>query len=248
MTTISYQLYCSRNFPPLEDTLSMLAGLGFKEVEGWGGQYDDPVRLRELCDAAGVTMTTGHMGLAMLEDTPEKAVTTAKTMGMKAVMVPAIGPDERNMDAAGWEAFGKRLAEAGKPILDAGLKFGWHNHDFEFKDLGGSDLPLDLIAAGSDDISLELDLGWTKRAGKDPIEWIDKYADRIIAVHVKDIAPEGENADEDGWADVGHGVMDWAALNKHLQSKGITHYVLEHDNPSDHERFARRSMETLKSL
>lgn len=44
-------------------------------------------------------------------------------------------PDQRPADAAGWFAFGKRLQQAGKPFADAGLTFGWHNHDFEFKAL-----------------------------------------------------------------------------------------------------------------
>ncbi|EAR50588.1 hypothetical protein OG2516_12091 [Oceanicola granulosus HTCC2516] len=248
MPTISYQLYCSRNFPPLGDTLSMLSGLGFKQVEGFGGLYDDPAKLKEQLDENGLTMTTGHFGLPMIEDTPEKAIEVARTMNMSTVLVPAIPPEMRPTDAAGWSAFGKRLAEAGKPVLDAGYKFGWHNHAFEFDKVDGDDLPLDLILAGSDDLALELDLGWVRVAGHDPAAWVEKYADRIVAVHVKDIAPDGEATDEDGWADVGHGIMDWPALHEKLQGKGIDHYVLEHDNPKDHERFARRSMETLKTL
>ena len=41
MTDLSYQLYSSRNFPPLADTLSMLADLGYAQVEGYGGLYED---------------------------------------------------------------------------------------------------------------------------------------------------------------------------------------------------------------
>ena len=41
MTDLSYQLYSSRNFPPLADTLSMLSDLGYSQVEGYGGLYDD---------------------------------------------------------------------------------------------------------------------------------------------------------------------------------------------------------------
>ena len=47
------------------------------------------------------------------------------------------------------------------------------------------------------------------RGGADPLEWMRPYGNRITAVHVKDIAPAGESADEDGWADVGHGTVDW---------------------------------------
>ena len=59
MTDFSYQLYSSRNYPPLADTLSMLSGLGYTQVEGYGGVYgpgSDPVKLRALLDERGLSM------------------------------------------------------------------------------------------------------------------------------------------------------------------------------------------------
>ena len=55
--SISYQLYCSRNFPPLADTLAMLSKAGFTEVEGYGGLYGDVPALKAALDAAGLRMT-----------------------------------------------------------------------------------------------------------------------------------------------------------------------------------------------
>ena len=46
----------------------------------------------------------------------------------------------------------------------------------------------------------------------DPIAELKRYAGRIEAVHVKDIAPAGQCVDEDGWADPGFGVLDWSTL------------------------------------
>ncbi len=244
MTTIAYQLYCSRNFPPLADTLAMLAAAGYAAVEGFGGLYADPAALKAGLDANGLTMPSGHFGLDMVEGDPDRAIHVARTLGTQKVIVPHIGKDQRPADAAGWEAFGKRLAAAGKPIQDAGFTFGWHNHDFELADLGGGVTPLDLIAAAG--VDLELDLGWVRVAGHDPVAWVQKYAGRIMAVHVKDIANDGEAVDEDGWADVGYGIMDWAAIKTALDVAGISHYVVEHDNPKDHKRFATRSLATIK--
>jgi sugar phosphate isomerase/epimerase len=245
MTTIAYQLYCSRNFPPLSDTLAMLAGVGFTAVEGFGGLYGDPEALKAGLDANGLTMPSGHFGLDMVENDPARAIHVARTLGTQKVIVPHIAADGRPSDTAGWEAFAKRLAAAGKPIQDAGFTFGWHNHDFELADLGGGVTPLDLIAAAG--VDLELDLGWVRVAGHDPVAWIQKYADRIMAVHIKDIARDGEAVDEDGWADVGYGIMDWAAIKPALDAAGISHYVVEHDNPKDHTRLATRSLATIKS-
>ncbi len=244
--SISYQLYCSRNFPSLTDTLAMLAKAGFTEVEGYGGLYGDPAALAAQLNRAGLAMTSGHFNLDMVENDPTTAIATARTLGIKKVFVPYIDADQRPTDAAGWADFGARLAKMGKPITDAGLVFGWHNHDFELLDLGGGETPLDHIANAG--VKLELDLGWVGVAGHDPVAWIGKYAGQISAVHMKDIARDGEAVDEDGWADVGHGIMDWAAIKGALDAAGISHMVVEHDNPKDHTRFATRSIATLKAL
>ncbi|WFE73358.1 sugar phosphate isomerase/epimerase [Roseinatronobacter sp. S2] len=248
MPTISYQLYCSRNFPPLAETLAMIAATGFTNVEGYGGLFDDIPALKAMLDAEGLHMSSSHMGLDLVEGDPDRAVSIATGLGMSRVYVPHLAPDQRPKDGAGWTAFGKRLAKAGAPLRDAGLVFGWHNHDFELDDLGSGDTPLDMIITASDELSLELDLGWLRFAGHDPLAWIAKYGSRISAVHVKDIAPNGSCTDEDGWADMGHGVMDWNAIMPALATAGISHFVMEHDNPKDHARFASRSLATLKTF
>lgn len=248
MPRISYQLYCSRNFPPLTDTLQMLADAGFSEVEGFGGLLGDPSALKAALDGAGLKMTSCHVGLDMLESDPAGTVALLQDLGVEKAFVPHLMPDQRPTDSAGWTAFAQRLDAAGQVLRDACMTFGWHNHDFEFVATPEGDLPIDLIAQASDGMMLELDLGWVLRAGHDPVAWIGKYAGKIASVHVKDIAPAGEATDEDGWADVGHGVQDWAAIHAALQGAGIDHYVIEHDNPNDHTRFATRSIASLKSL
>ena len=94
-----------------------------------------------------------------------------------------------------------------------------------------------------------MDVAWVVRGGADPLPWIEKHGKRIVAVHVKDIAKPGEGLDEDGWSDVGHGTIDWAGLIKALRAKSAGQYfVMEQDNPNDIERFARRSIASVKSL
>ena len=242
MTNISYQLYCSRNFPPMSETLKMLEGAGFTEVEGYGALFDDIDALKMAFEGRSLKMTSSHVAVEVLEESPTKIIEIAKDFGMRTICGPYLADDERPTDAAGWTAFGERLAKIGAPFVAAGINFGWHNHDFELVALDTGEFPMDLMMVAAPDMKLELDLGWVKRAGQDPVDWINKYAGRIAAAHIKDIAPEGENADEDGWADVGHGIMDWAAIHAALQATGVDHYVVEHDNPSDHQRFAARSL------
>ena len=92
-----------------------------------------------------------------------------------------------------------------------------------------------------------MDLAWLVKGGQEPIAWMDKYGDRITALHVKDIAPAGQALDEDGWADVGHGVLDWKALLAAAKKKTkVKYYVAEHDKPLDAMRFGRRSIAAIK--
>lgn len=250
MTTLSYQLYSSRNFPPLDKTLKMVADLGYKQVEGYGALYaslDDLDGLKAALSENGLTMPSGHVGLDMVEGDPKRVIRIARELGMTHVFVPYLMPADRPATDNGWRAFGARLEKAGKPLKDAGLAFGWHNHDFEFSKDGGAH-PLDLILEGGPELDLELDVAWVVRGGQDPAAWIAKLADRLVAAHVKDIAPKGECADEDGWADVGQGTMDWAGLMTALKRAGCQLFVLEHDNPSDDARFASRSIAFLNSL
>lgn len=240
---VAYQLYCSRNFPPLDDTLRMLAEAGYEAVEGYGGLYGDLGALKAGLDRNGLSMPSGHFGLDMVEADPRRTVEVARALGVQKVFVPWVAPESRGTDLVSWRAFAGRVAAALRPVRDEGFVVGWHNHDWDLADLGGT-TPVDLLVEAG--LDLELDLGWVRRAGQDPVTALRRLKGRIKAVHVKDIAPEGQAGGEDGWADVGHGTQDWASIRRELDAQGIGHLVIEHDNPSDHARFARRSLQTVQ--
>ena len=61
-------------------------------------------------------------------------------------------------------------------------------------------------------LTWQADVAWLVRGGAEPATWLRRYSDRLVSAHVKDIAPEGTALDEDGWADVGAGVLDWKSL------------------------------------
>ena len=241
----SYQLYSSRNFPPLSATLKMLAEVGYKDTEGFGGLYSDEATLAALTEglkANGLTMSTGHFGLPMIEENPDFVIKVAKAVGMTKVYCPHVGAADRPMDGAGWKTFGARLQKAGAPLVAAGLGFGWHNHDFEFAGCADGTVPMHQILTGGPTLEWEMDVAWVVRGGGNPLAWIEAFKGRITAAHVKDIAKKGEALDEDGWADVGHGTVDWAGIMAALQAAGVRYYVMEHDNPADDRRFATRSL------
>lgn len=248
---LCYQLYSSRNFPPLSATLQMLADLGYEGVEGYGALYTDAAQVAALSEglrATGLAMPTAHFGLEQLESDPQGVLSIARNLGVRRIYCPYLQAEHRPTDAAGWHAFGARLQAAGAPVRAAGLGFGWHNHDFEMRALSDGQVPQDLIFAGGPDLEWEIDVAWVVRGGADPLAWIGRHATRITSAHVKDIAPAGQNTDQDGWADVGQGTVAWPGIMAALRATPCETFILEHDNPSDHARFARVSLAATKAL
>jgi sugar phosphate isomerase/epimerase len=109
---------------------------------------------------------------------------------------------------------------------------------------------LELIFAEAEGspLSWQADVAWLVRGGVAPDTWLRRYRDRLVSAHVKDIAPAGTMLDEDGWADVGSGVLDWRALWRVCRDCGAQWMVVEHDKPADPERSARASFAYLSRL
>ena len=248
MTDFSFQLYSARNFPPLTDTLAMLSRLGYRQVEGFGGIYGDPGAKRADLDAHGLTMPTGHFGLDQLRDTAG-TLAIARALGIETIICPFVPQERWKQPDAEWVSLARELDDFAKSYRDEGFGFAWHNHHFEFWPLESGRSPMEIILAEAPEVDWEIDVAWVMRGDDDPKLWIDAHADRIIAVHLKDIAPEGAATDEDGWADLGHGTVPWKDLFASIRDKTPAKYfVMEHDNPNDLERFASRSIEAAKSL
>ena len=249
MPPFTYQLYSSRNFGPVEAVLDRVAGMGYQRVEGYGGLFDGAVAVEGLAKALashGLSMPTAHIGLDLIQSDPAFVTTSAQALGIETVVIPYL--DDRPNDAAGWSALGAEVAKAAAPLRAEGLTVGWHNHDFEFEALDGADLPLALLLEADPQLRLELDLAWLHVAGQDPVKWVTRYADRLVAAHLKDVAPHGACADEGGWADLGEGVLEWPKIVAALNATGVRHLVMEHDNPKDDARFAKRSIAAAQHM
>lgn len=251
MTALSYQLYSSRQFPPLGETLKMLAEIGYAHVEGYRALLADRASVdaleRGLKDN-GLTMPSCHIGLEMCEDDPTQVAQLAERFGIETAIVPYIMLEDRPTTAEGWRAYAARLEAAAQVIAKHGLKLAYHNHDFEFAPLADGTMPMDLILDAAPGVLFEYDVAWAVRAGADPMAPIAQHGSRIAIAHLKDIAAAGEAEEEDGWADVGHGTMEWPSLFQSLRAAGTRQFVMEHDNPSDHRRFAQRAFDATQKF
>jgi sugar phosphate isomerase/epimerase len=244
---LSFQLYSARSLEPLEAQFELLAGLGYKRVEPFGGLLNDPQGLKTQLDLHGMSAPSAHVGLDRLRADPVAAVRMCRDLGVRTIYAPAPPVGERDGGEAEWTALGRELDRIGKIVTAEGLKFGWHNHNWEYAKAADGRRYIDILLEQAPELLWQADLAWMVRGGADPIAELKRYAGRIEAVHVKDIAPAGLCLDEDGWADPGHGVLDWSKLVPVLNEIGVTLFVAEHDKPNDVARFARRAFATVAS-
>ena len=242
---LSFQLYSARKFPPLERQLEKIAALGYRHVEPFGALLSEIDELDRGLKANGLTAPSCHVGIDLLRQDAAGAAAKVKRLGTQIIVVPYLLPDVRPADREGWEGFGRELSDIRKKVNDLGFVLAWHNHDFEMVPLADGATPLDILLAADPALTWEADLAWIVRAKSDPLAWVRKYPDRISLFHIKDIAAPGTATDEDGWADVGFGTIDWERLLPALKETSARLYVLEHDNPNDFERFARRSRDAV---
>ena len=241
---LSFQLYSARFLQPLEAQFELLAGLGYKMVEPFGGLLGDPDKLKGLLDKHHMSAPTCHVGMDRLRADANAAVSLCKGLGVHTLIAPAPMPDERDMPEAGWARLGRELNAIGKIVNGEGLKFGWHNHHWEYGKAGSKTF-LDILFEEAPDMLWEADLAWIVRGDADPVQELARYHARLCAVHVKDIAPAGQALDEDGWADPGHGTLDWKALLAAMHKAKVKLFVVEHDKPNDTARFARRARDEV---
>jgi sugar phosphate isomerase/epimerase len=246
---IAYQLYSSRNFPPLFAQLPKLKAMGYDAIEPWLPAYeDDPGAFRRALDDAGLQCFGFHMPLAGLVGEPQRFIDIASILGAKYLIPPYVSAEERQPTVSFWQGLGKKLARGAELADTVGLQVAWHNHDFEFVPLPDGSRPIDhIFEAGSSKVKFEIDCGWIVRAGADPAAELGRFADRIIAIQTKDTAPLGTKKD-DGWVATGDGIIDWASLVPLFRKTKADHIVTEHDNPSDWLAFANRSIEHIKAL
>jgi sugar phosphate isomerase/epimerase len=238
---LSIQLYTLRSLGELDRVLDTVKQAGYGHVETVGSQLDDAENVRTKLDARGLKVSSSHVSLAALRERPDVVVRACRTLGFDQLFMPAVPPEQRQSDAPFWRALGRELGEIAERMRDQGIAFGYHNHHWELALKDGAKTALELIfeAAAGSPLAWQVDIAWLVRGGADPKEWMQRYRDRVVSAHVKDIAPQGRNEDQDGWTNIGAGVLDWRDLWQAARAAGARWMVVEHDKPADPAETAR---------
>ena len=249
MLPIAVQLYSLRNVDmPFDDLLGEVAAIGYTGLETVGNHKLSADEMQALLDKHNLKIISTHVAFSAMEDDLDSIIAFNQAVGNTTLVVPFLAPDDRAKDAAGWTAVGQRLDALGQRCKAAGMRLQYHNHAFEMEVIDGK-RAIDWLMAGAspENVGFEIDLAWVVRGGQDAVAILQQYAGRCPRVHCKDLAPEGENEDQMGFADVGHGVIDWPAVLPAAKAAGAEWYIVEHDLPKEPFNSIRRSFEFLKS-
>lgn len=223
MRPIGIQLYTLRK-PFAADplgTLSRIRETGYDSVEFAAPLDADFEGFARHMQTIGLDCPSAHVGLADMAARPNDVLAMARTLGCRYIVMPYVLPDQRD-----WPAVIAALNAFAAKARSEGLRVAYHHHDFEFQAADGV-RPFDRLVAETDRalVDFELDVYWLKAAGEDPKAVIEKMADRVKLIHLKDAASDGK------MTDVGSGLLDFPALIKASEESGVEHFFVEHDFP-----------------
>ncbi len=243
---IGLQLYTVRHdmARDFEGTLARVAAIGYREVEFHDYFGHAPTAVRAALAATALDAPATHVDYTLLSDGWDDVLDAATTIGHRYVLVAWI-PDAERQDASGWQRVAERFNRAGERARTAGLRFGYHNHDYEFAPLDGT-IPYDILLAEADPalVAMEMDLYWITKGGQDPLAYFARHPGRFELVHVKDSAGPPEHR----MVRLGRGTIDFARIFARSDQAGIRHWFVEHDEPADPFAFCRDGYAYLAQL
>lgn len=245
-TPIGIQLYTVRTLMArdFDGTLAALAGIGYRAVEFAGYFGRTPAQVREALRRNGLTAPSTHIALPADDAAWQRTLDEANAIGHQWVTIAWLDAPLRS-SPADWVRIADRFNRLGALARQAGLRFAYHNHDFEFA-RAGRGMRFDTLLARTDPalIDLEMDVYWVTKAGVDPMWYLRHHAGRFPLLHLKDATA----APERRMMDVGAGTIDWAALLTLAREQGASYAFVEHDEPVDPLASARASHEYLSKL
>jgi sugar phosphate isomerase/epimerase len=239
---IGVQLYTVRDLMQanVRATLELVARVGYREVE-FAGYFDTPPdRLRRWLDELGLTAPAAHVPL--LDGSAGGIFDAAEELGHRYLVQGSIpASQQRSLD--GYRRVAETLNQAGAAARRHNLMVAYHNHDFEFKPMGGI-VPYDVLLSGTDPalVWLEVDFYWMAKAGRDPLPYFAAHRNRFRLCHLKDIDGRGRITE------VGSGRLDFRRILSQRDQAGLRHFFVEHDEPRDPAASIRTSYEYLRKL
>lgn len=214
---------------------------------------------RKLLDDHGLKATSGHIDLVSLENKMPEIGEAARTLGLECLGISAI-PGDLRTSLDDYKKMADTFNTIGENAQKEGFKFIYHNHGYGLHPMDRQ-IPLDIILDGTDPelVFFEMDIYWTTAGGANPVEYLKKYKNRYIAMHLKDMKEittfKGDGGTSDQWIElfplmtsVGKGAMDIPAIVDAAQKSGVKHFFVEQDVVANPKVALKESIDYLKTL
>jgi sugar phosphate isomerase/epimerase len=174
--------------------------------------------MKQTCKDLGMTLRSGHCGI---DANWQRTIDQAAESGQEYLVCSSLPFSGDTI--ANYQRVSERFNKAGEECKKAGLKFGYHNHDFEFKKDNGQTL-YDVLLKNTEPalVHMELDLGWVVASGNDPFEYFKNYEGRFPLWHLKDMKGTGS-------VEFGNGSLDIAGVLKRSKQAGLKYFFIEQE-------------------
>lgn len=243
-TLVGIQLYCVRDEMKKDPmgTLKQVATMGYKNVEH--ANYVDrkfygysAKEFRKILDDLGLKMPSGHTVMRAehynaakkeFTDVWKYTVEDAAVLGQQFVISPWLDESLRGNED-GIKSFMEVFNKSGELCQKSGMKFGYHNHDFEFSEKFGDNTLYDLILKYTDPklVIQQLDIGNLYNGGATALPIVKKYPGRFVSLHVKD---EIEVGDKHESTILGTGVVPVKEIIDLCKKDGSKHFIIEQES------------------
>jgi len=231
---VAAQLYTVREFAKtpadLAKTFAKIKAIGYGAVQVSGICEIDPEELRRMLEGEGLICCATHEKPETILSEPEAVVEKLGKLGCPQTAYPyPQGIDFGTLDSV--KAFAARLNAAGEVLHEAGLTLSYHNHQIEFRHVGGRPA-LDVIYEETSPAYLqgEPDTYWIQNGGGDSVDWCRRLKGRLPLLHLKDYVVGPDN--KPTFAEIGNGNLDWHAIVEAAEESGCQWFIVEQDTCS----------------
>jgi len=206
--------------------LKQLSEFGYKQIESYDGPKGiywgmEHTEFKKYMDDLGMKIISSHVDTS--KDF-ERKVEEAAEIGIKHLIVPWVGAQETLDD---FKKIANRFNKQGEIANKAGIKFGYHNHGYTFKKVDGV-YPQDILMEQTDPdlVDFQMDIYWVVQAGADPVAWIEKYPNRFVSCHIKDLKKRNGEAES---VTLGTGTIDYEPILQKAKPKGMKYFIVEQE-------------------
>lgn len=227
-------------------SLTKLAKMGYVYVEHanyinrkfYG--YTAP-EFKKILDGLGLKMVSGHTVMGKqhwdaakkdFSDSWKQTIEDAGVLGQKYVVSPSMDESMRKTydDFMGYmEVFNK----CGELCNKHGMKFGYHNHSFEFSEKLNDKKIFDIMMTSLDPhkVVIQLDIGNLYNGGAIAIDVVNQYPGRFENLHVKDEIAATEGTEKYVSCILGEGIVDTKkVVDQATKIGGATCYIIEQES------------------